>query len=354
MTDFRVTEQMIKDRENVGGYPFLRITKARDQGMVEVQRATRATPPARGQIDWQITEWAPPLLRQGSPEELRELEAQRSPLARAADEAAAAFDRDAGMLDELAKIREQQEASAQTAVCGCYEDPKGAAPCSDAEELKCEHGPLRILTIPELLARTRQRPPSCPRRREWLASRAISSDEVRARCVKRRIPSSVMQVLMGPKDSIQDRPALLEVRKWAPSEKSFLALCGSNQAGKSFAVGTWLNSLARDGLFISQFDIRNAIIPDPEDKAYALIRQATDAHALVIDNIEGSISDAVKEIVEGLVIKFHGAAKKIAITTSLSTKDFLALWRAKGASTGPVFERLVKYGTVIEVPPWGH
>ncbi len=350
MTGYRVTEEMIKAREAVGGYPFVRIVPARDKGMVEVQRATRAAPPGRGRFEWTITEWAPPVVRQGTPEELRELDMMRSSLARAVDEMTVS--RDEGLLDDLAKIREQQEAAAVTAVCGCNQDPEAAKPCTDAEEASCQYGPLRILTIADLIARTRQRPAGCPRRRAWQASRSLSSDETRARCVKRRIPADITHRLMGPKDAIEDRPALLKVREWTRSDKSFIVLCGSNQAGKSFAVGSWLASLGKDGLFVSQFDIRNAIIPDPEDKAYALIRQCNEAHALVIDNVEGSISDAVKEIVEGLVIKFHGAAKKIAITTSLGIEDFLALWRVRGAKTGPVFERLVKYALLVEVPPW--
>lgn len=346
----RVTEQMIQDRENVGGYPFVRIVKAREPGMVEVQRAIMATPPNRGRLDWQIDEWAAPVVRPGTEEELQELDAMRSSIAKAAE--VTALVSNAGMLDELARIREQQEAGDSTAVCGFHQNPDSARPCSDEDERKCQAGPLRILTLESLTARTRQRPPSCPRRRAWARARTLSPDEIRGRCVRRRIPADITHRLLGPKDQIQERPALITARKWAASDLSFLVLCASNQAGKSFAVGSWLNSLSRDGLFLSQFDIRNAIIPDPENKAYDLIRQANDAHALVIDNIEGSISDAVKEIVEGLVIKFHGAAKKIAITTSMSADSFMNLWRVGGTKTGPVFERLVKYGTVIEVPRW--
>lgn len=345
----RVTDAMIAERQAIGGYPFVRIVAGRERGMVEVQRATKATPPKYPRLDWLIEEWAPPVLRQASLDEAQELFAMKSDLARRVE---AQLDREAGMLDQLAKLQAQQQAAAATAACGYDQNPDTAVSCSESEERLCQAGPARIITVADLLARTRQRPTSCPRRRAWAAQRTISADQIRSRCVRRRIPADISQRLLGPKEAIEERPALLEARKWASSDRSFLVLCASNQAGKSFAAGSWLQSLSRDGLFVSQFDIRNAIIPDPEERAYGLIRQMYDAHALVLDNVEGSLSDAVKEVIEGLVIKFHGAAKKIAITTSLSAENFLNLWRVKGTKTGPVFERLVKYGTLIEVPSW--
>lgn len=351
MRSIRVTDEMVKAREAIGGYPFVRICPiASRPGMVEVQRVTHATALPNGQ--WQLDRWAPPIVRQGTTQELEELDSLRSTLEREAAKFIDNIPTSESLMGRLAQLRGDQEKRSLTVVCGCIEDPANAKPCSDEEESSCTYGPTLISSLTDRFERTRHRPAGCPRRVAYLAKRSLSTDEMRGRCVKRRIPADITQRLCGPRELIEERPALLKAREFPNSNKTFLVLSGTNQAGKSFAAGSWLASLGKGGLFVTQFDIKCAIMPDPENKAYDLIRTAQEASALVIDNVEASISDAVKEVIEGLVIKFHGAARKVAFTTSLDIADFMNLWRNPRTETGPVFERLMKYGMFAEVPGW--
>lgn len=343
----RVTASMIEERAALGGYPFVRVVRAREPGMVEVHTATWATKTREGwRIDDSVLE-----VRQGTEEELAQLEANRSELSRAIEQQYAPKS-SAGLLEELSKIRDKQTEAAASATCGCVDEPDAARPCSDAEETACFYGPELIRDLTTVGERTRQRPPSCPRKRAWLASRTSRPDEIQARCVARRIPADAIRVLTGPPEKIQDRPALQIVRDWNPKPMSFLVLCASNQAGKTVAACRWLASLGKGGLFLSNADIRNAILPDPEHLAYQLIRHANNAPALVIDNIDADDTDGVKKTIESFIIKFHGAARRIIMTTSLAPADFLNMWRVGEARTGPVFERLAQYGMIVEVPPW--
>lgn len=352
----RVTDEMIREREGSFGYPFIRICRGPSPGTVEVQRAKKATL-GRTPFDWRIDpkDWDI-TVRAGTEEELAHVARGRAmsavELAYLAQTKQPTLEQTEGLLAAIEQTMDAAKAREATIACGCMEDATNARPCTDTQELACQAGPPWMVEEASLLKRLRGRPDACPRKRAWIASRTQDPGILQSRCVTYRIPEDCRKLIVGSKDGIQERPALSTVRQWAAGDKAFLVLCASNQTGKTFAACRWLASRGTGGLFVTQKDLELAMTPDPTNKAISLYRSAYEAPALVIDNIESDVSDAMKRHLEALIVKIHAAGRRCILTTSLSAEDFMAMWVADGAKTGPAYERILRYGVRVEVPTW--
>ena len=160
------------------------------------------------------------------------------------------------------------------------------------------------------------------------------------------VPVGDIEILRHP---LQDRPALLAVRRWAEGGKQSLLLCGANQAGKSIAAGFWL-STQTGGLFTTASEIGLCVQPDPEQKGVQRLRQLRGALSLVIDNVGERCGQSGYEEMRSLIMHHLSQARRLIVTTHNDAGWF---FRQFGDGThNPLLARWKLVGEDEEIPPW--
>lgn len=285
--------------------------------------------------------------------------AQESPqLARMADEWLAHMKAEQRAATETAKQRWERTAAelqrrASTAACGIETTDKPRC-CTDEQEAVCEWG-LNGATDLTLAQRLNMRPEKCPRTLLQIEKRREKGQAERFadRARAAGMPELYIERFASGVEP-QRRPAFVAAQRFRDSPTAkILLLLGTNQAGKSFAASRllwWQES----GLFVTHSALRLAIMPGDES---GLERRCFATPFLVLDNIESSMSVALRQRYEELVIHFKDNRKKLVITSSMDPEHFLRCMKPEGAETGPAYARLnlaIADGSamMVECPAW--
>lgn len=243
----------------------------------------------------------------------------------------------------------------QTAGCG-IERCENPQPCTDEQEAVCEWS-IGVAALTMTAAqRFANRSGGCPRKAAHIQRlrTEVSPEVLVARGRAARIPAEYLDAFAAPEYKPQLRPAYKAAREFTANKaQQFLILLGTNQCGKTFAACRWLWN-QEGGLFLSHYDLDLAMRPGDET---SLERRSHNAAALVLDNVESSLSEALRRRIEGLIVRFKQEGRRMVITSSMGQPDFMAAMKPPGADAGPAYSRLangIAQGTVsmIECPAW--
>jgi len=294
-----------------------------------------------------------PGTRQAEPEPAEDPE-----VARRADEWLAHMKAEQRAAIETAKQSWERTAAelqrrASTAACGIETTDKPQC-CTDEQEARCEWG-LNGATDLTLAQRLNMRPEKCPRTLLQIEKRREKGQAERFadRARAAGMPELYIERFTSGIEP-QRRPAFVAAQRFRDSPTAkILLLLGTNQAGKSFAASRllwWQDS----GLFVTHSALRLAIMPGDET---GLERRCFSVPFLVLDNIESSMSVALRQRYEELVIHFKDNRKKLVMTSSMDPEHFLRCMKPEGAETGPAYARLnlaIADGSamMVECPAW--
>lgn len=233
---------------------------------------------------------------------------------------------------------------ASTAVCGA---PMGGtcAPCSDADEVRCEWFTRAPAAESSLKVRTLARPVECPRRMAHEAKAAELAVLRSQAGAERLIPQALTDTitLKRPESS----PALEAVRAWYRSGRKMLALCGPAGCGKSLAAAAWLLSIDKGSpLWVSGSILKIETLPHAEKE---VLRRAVGASALVIDGV--APDDKRGPVIDLLLGAVRNGCSAI-LTTTMTEGQWSRFLSPDPSDLSPTAKRWDLYGQTIQLKAW--
>lgn len=371
--EVRVTPAMLQASDPTLPSPFIRWIP--DGNRMRVQTATRVQMAAGRVVRWlDAEEHSRPLTREEAavllfqqPSAIEEdgerarLEAQAEARAQEwwdaqAEQRRLDNERLTGFTREIAERAAAESARRlDTAACG-IERCDNPQPCTDEQEARCEWSIGVAAMTMTAAQRFANRAAGCPRKAAHIQRlrQETNLEVLAARGRAARIPAEYLDAFAAPDYKPQLRPAYRAARDFTANRaQQFLVLLGTNQCGKTFAACRWLWN-QENGLFVSHYDLDLAMRPGDET---GLERRSHNAAALVLDNVESSLSEALRRRIEGLIVRFKQEGRRMVITSSMGQAEFMAAMKPAGAETGPAFARLtngIAQGAVsmVECPSW--
>lgn len=364
MQRVKVTSEMIERSEGYHGFsPYQKWIPKDGTWIVQTATYVERVGGRDVRIEWDQNERRIPMTpaetAEHCPQERARQVAEESPhLARMADEWAEHMKAEQRAGTEAAKehwgrIAEEAQRRADTAACRVETNPHPVA-CTDEQEAVCQWG-LAGKNDLTLAQRLNIRPTKCPRTLLQIEKRREvgQAERFALRARAAGIPELYIERFKSGEEP-QRRPAFVAAQKFRDNpDAKILLLLGTNQAGKSFAASRllwWQES----GLFLTHTALRLAIMPGDET---GLERKALSVPFLVLDNVESSMSVALRQRYEEYVIYFRDNNKRLVITSSMGPEHFLSCMKPEGAETGPAYARLTlgiagKSVMMVECPAW--